>query len=171
MESRVYTLYFFVLPSSICLSINARARASGTWARTMFWTALRLRDAITIASVCFRIASQVSLHRMGVATDATTRYHVSRTKEGRKGLFRPLILEQPDLALKFWSQVLVAASFWVCVLASIARWWLMRQTRNKSWLCQLLCVVIAVFLFWYLMGKYSQARTQTLRQSCTAKHK
>ena len=104
----------------------------GTWARTMFWTSLRLRDAITIASVCFVIASQVSLHRMGVATDATTRDHVSRTKEGRKGLFRPPILEQPNLALKFWSQVLVTASFWVCVLASIARWWLMRQTRKIS---------------------------------------
>ena len=23
--------------------------------------------------------------------------------------------------------------------------------KNKSWLCQLLCVVIAVFVFWYLM--------------------
>jgi hypothetical protein len=82
----------------------------------------------------------------------TTRDHVSRTKEGREGLFRPPILEQPDLALKIWSQVLVAARFWVCVLASIARWWLLRQTRNRSWLCQLPAgVVIALFFFWYLM--------------------
>jgi hypothetical protein len=99
----------------------------------MFWTALRVHDAITIASVGFVIASQVALHRMGVGTeDATTRDHVNRTKEGR-GRLRPGILEQPDLTVKFWSQVIITASFWVCVLASIARWWLLRESRNGSW--------------------------------------
>jgi hypothetical protein len=130
----------------------------GTWARTMFWTALRLHDAITIASVGFVIASQVA-QRMVVGTeDATTRDHLSRTKEGREGFFRPAILEQPDLALKFWSQVIFAASFWVCVLASIARWWLLRESRNGSWFqrYQLHIAprtaaigIILLFLFWY----------------------
>ena len=130
----------------------------GTWARSIFWTALRLHDAITIASIGFVIASQMTPHRVGVGTeDATTRDHVIRTKDGR-GRRRPAILEQPDLAVKFWSQVTFAASFWVCVLASIARWWLLRESRNGSWfqrhqlhitLRTSAIGVIVLFLFWY----------------------
>ena len=126
----------------------------GTWARTMFLTALRLHNAIVIAFTGFGIASQVALHHMGVgAEDATTR-------DGRGGRFRPANLEQPDLASKFWAQVVIAVSFWVCVLASIARWWLLRESRKGPWFqgCQLHIAarrgafsVIALFLCWNIL--------------------
>ena len=134
-----------------------------TWARSIFWTALRLHDAITIASVGFVIASQMTLHRVGVGTeDATTRDHVIRTKE--RGRLRPAILEQPNLAVNFWTQVTFAASFWVCVLASIARWWLLRESRNGSWFQRhqlhitprmTAIVVIVLFLCWVSLMEIS----------------
>jgi hypothetical protein len=125
---------FAIMTMCFChLWLAVQDWAKGTWARTMFWTALRLHDAIAIASVGFVIASQVALHRMGVGTeDATTRDNVNRTKDGQ-GRLRPAILEQPDLTVKFWSQVIITASVWVCVLASIARWLLLRESRNESW--------------------------------------
>jgi hypothetical protein len=55
----------------------------------MFWTDLRLHDAaITIASVCFVIASQVSMHRMGVATDAHDKRPCEQDKRRARGTFQ-----------------------------------------------------------------------------------